>query len=115
MMMMRFHLTFCTSGVRLQYCNIALLHCPGAADAGLSRSAREGDEGGEEEEQKDVGEGSHLHNITATGEKMMKVEDKVANLRSFVEELKREERQVEENQQQFQKAITLSVDRVSFA
>ena len=42
---------------------------------------------------------------------MMKVEDKVANLRSFVEELKREERQVEENQQQFQKAITLSVDR----
>ena len=45
---------------------------------------------------------------------MMKVEDKVANLRSFVEELKSEERQVEENQQQFQKAITLSVDQVSF-
>ena len=46
--------------------------------------------------------------------KMMKVEDKVANLRSFVEELKREERQVEENQQQFQKAITISVDEVYF-
>ena len=44
----------------------------------------------------------------------MKVEDKVANLRSFVEELKREERQGEENQQQFQKAITLSVDQVYF-